>query len=92
MIADCDPHSRTTEHIDSCWQCTSTISARLSKSRPFTAFPDRAPESGATELAEDALRAKEDGHRGSWLTLNLRLNLHQRNHDDQAHYRIDRFG
>ncbi|MGE6566206.1 hypothetical protein ACQKF2_26695, partial [Pseudomonas hunanensis] len=30
---------------------------------------DRVPGSGVTEPAEGALRAKEDGHRGSWLTL-----------------------
>ena len=54
---------------------------------------DRVPGSGVTEPAEGALRAKEDGHRGSWLTLSLRRpNTHQRNHDDQAHYRIDRVG
>ncbi|MBS5848843.1 MAG: NUDIX domain-containing protein, partial [Pseudomonas putida] len=33
---------------------------------------DRVPGSGVTEPAEGALRAKEDGHRGSWLTLSLR--------------------
>ncbi|HDS1789252.1 transposase [Pseudomonas putida] len=54
---------------------------------------DRVPGSGVTEPAEGALQAKEDGHRGSWLTLSLRRpNTHQRNHDDQAHYRIDRVG
>ena len=54
---------------------------------------DRVPGSGVAEPAEGALRAKEDGHRGSWLTLSLRRpNTHQRNHDDQAHYRIDRVG
>lgn len=54
---------------------------------------DRIPGSGVTEPAEGALRAKEDGHRGSWLTLSLRIpSTHQRNRDDQAHYRIDRVG
>ena len=58
-----------------------------------TGSDDRVPGSGVTEPAEGALRAKEDGHRGSWLTLSLRRpNTHQRNHDDQAHYRIDRVG
>lgn len=33
---------------------------------------DRVPGSGVTEPAEGAPRAKEDGHRGSWLTLSLR--------------------
>lgn len=33
---------------------------------------DRVPGSGVAEPAEGALRAKEDGHRGSWLTLSLR--------------------
>ncbi|UHH01023.1 type II toxin-antitoxin system RelE/ParE family toxin [Pseudomonas sp. OVF7] len=49
---------------------------------------DRVPGSGVTEPAEGALRAKEDGHRGSW----RRPNTHQGNHDDQAHYRNDRVG
>lgn len=54
---------------------------------------DRVPGSGVTEPAEGALRAKEEGHRGSWLLLSLRRpNTHQGNHDDQAHYRIDRVG
>lgn len=54
---------------------------------------DRVPRSGVTEPTESASRAKEDGHRGSWLLLSLRRpNTHQRNHDDQAHYRIDRVG
>jgi len=35
-------------------------------------FLDRVPGSGVTEPTEGALRAKEDGHRGSWLTLSLR--------------------
>ncbi len=33
---------------------------------------DRVPGSGVTKPAEGAQRAKEDGHRGSWLTLSLR--------------------
>lgn len=54
---------------------------------------DRVPGSGVTEPTEGALWAKEDGHRGSWLTLSLRRpNEHRGNHDDQAHYRIDRAG
>lgn len=56
-------------------------------------FSDRVPGSGVTEPTEGALRAKEDGHRGSWLLWSLRRpNTRQRNHDDQAHYRIDRVG
>lgn len=54
---------------------------------------DRVRGSGVTEPTEGAPRAKEDGHRRSWLLLSLRRpNTHQRNHDDQAHYRIDRVG
>ena len=58
-----------------------------------SAAVDRVPRSGVTEPTEGALLAREVGHRGSWLTLSLRRpNTHQRNHDDQAHYRIDRVG
>ncbi len=54
---------------------------------------DRVPEIGVTEPAESAQWANKEGHRGSWLTLSLRRpNEHQENHDDQAHYRIDRAG
>ena len=73
---------------------TSSLDQGLVKdSSPVRFKGDRVPGSGVTEPAEGALRAKEDGHRGSWLTLSLRRpNTHQRNHDDQAHYRIDRVG
>ena len=39
---------------------------------PCSLSHDRVPGSGVTEPAEGALRVKEDGHRGSWLTLSWR--------------------
>ena len=74
-------------------QTVETVSALapIAPVQPLQA--DRVPRSGVTEPTEGALLAREVGHRGSWLTLSLRRpNTHQRNHDDQAHYRIDRVG